>query len=324
MVGLVPIRPLRDKQSEQARHNMRVAVIDLGTNSVLLTVAQLEKNKMIKSLLEAKQTPRLGENVDRTKKISSASFKRVLRTIQKFKKKALQLKAEKIILLGTAALREAKNTAQFKKFILRKTGLKLDVISGKKEAELAYKGAIADFKDKSKKFSLLDIGGGSTEIILGTANKISELKSLNLGSLRLTERFLRNKKDGCPNMIKFIERKLVSLKKNFRIQDSILIGSGGTITTLGALSLDLKKYDRKKMHGLVLTKSRINSLLYNLENMSPAARKRYLKVDPQRADIIIGGTIILKQFMETFGFPDILISDKSLRWGVLEKIKTKL
>ncbi|OGC77579.1 MAG: hypothetical protein A2145_05600 [candidate division Zixibacteria bacterium RBG_16_40_9] len=319
MVRLVPI-----SQSEQAHHKMRVAVIDLGTNSVLLTVAQVQKNRAMKSLLEEKETPRLGENVDKTKKISPASIWRVLQTIQNFKKNALRLKAEKIILLGTAALREAKNTAHFKKYILKKTGLKLEVISGKEEAELAYKGATADFKDKGKKFTLLDIGGGSTEVIVGTSNKIAKLKSLNLGSLRLTERYLKNKKDGCSKMIKFITLKFKSLKNNFGMQNSILIGSGGTITTLGALSLDLKKYDRRKVHGLVLTKSKINSLLYTLENMSLAERKRYLKVDPERADIIIGGTIILKQFMETFGFPDILISDKSLRWGVLEELSSKL
>lgn len=305
----------------QAHHKMRAAVIDLGTNSVLLTVAELGKGKRIKSLLETKLTPRLGEGVDKTRRINSDSIKRVLKTLEDFERKALKLKAEKTILLGTAALREAKNTAQFKKLIFQKTGLKLNVISGKKEAELAYRGAIADFQQKSKKFLLLDIGGGSTEVILGTADKISKLTSLNLGSLRLTERFLRKTKDGYSNMLELIDQKFVSLKKNFRLQKSILIGSGGTITTLGALSLGLKKYDQSKVHGLVLTKSKIISLLNKLQKMSMAERRNYMKVDPERADIIVAGTIILKQFIEIFGFDDILISDKSLRWGVLEEIR---
>ncbi len=308
----------------QAHHKLRVAVIDLGTNSVLLTVAELEKDKKIKTLLEDKQTPRLGESVDKTKRISSASIKRVFKTLVDFKQKAWKLEAEKIILLGTAALREANNSAQIKKFIVEKTALNLKIISGKKEAELAYWGAVADFKQKSKKFVLLDIGGGSTEVIFGTADKISKLKSLKLGSLRLTERFLKNKKEGYSEMIKFIERKLVSLKDIYRIQNSILIGSGGTITTLGALSLDLKKYDQRKVHGLLLSKSKISSLLYKLEKIPLAERRNYMRVDPERADIIIGGTIILKQFMETFCFPDIFISDKSLRWGALEEIQAKL
>ncbi len=303
---------------------MRVAVIDLGTNSVLLIVAELEKDKKIKTLLEDKQTPRLGENVDRIKRISSAGIKRVLKTLYDFKKKTLKLKAEKIILLGTAALREAKNSAQFKKLIFQKTGLNLKIISGKKEAEFAYNGAVADFKQKNKKFVLLDIGGGSTEVIFGTSNKISKLRSLNLGSLRMTERFPGNKKKVYSNMIKFIEQKFWSLKNNFKLQDSTLIGSGGTITTLGALSLGLKKYDRRKVHGLELSKSKIKGLLHTLKNTSLAERKRYLKVDPEQAGIIIAGTIILKQFMEIFGFQDILISDKSLRWGVLEEIRAKL
>ncbi|HKZ22500.1 MAG TPA: hypothetical protein VJ165_04775, partial [candidate division Zixibacteria bacterium] len=143
----------------QAHHKLRIAVIDLGTNTVLLTVAEIQKNQEIKTDLEAKETPRLGENVDKTKQISPASIKRVLKTIQNFQKKAVKLKAEKIILMGTAALREAKNTSCFKKLIQDKTGLKLEVISGEKEAELAFWGAIADFKHKSKRFTLLDIGG---------------------------------------------------------------------------------------------------------------------------------------------------------------------
>lgn len=301
---------------------MRIAVIDLGTNTALLTVAEI--NRKISPLLDCKETPRLGENVDKTKQISPASIKRVLKTMQDFKKKAIKLKAEKIILIGTAALREAKNTAYFKNLIQNKTGLKLEVISGRKEAELAHRGAIADFKRKSKKFTLLDIGGGSTEVILGTPQKILKLKSLNIGSLRLTERFLKDKKGGYPKLIKFLNRQFKALKKNFDTKKSLLIGSGGTITTLGALSLKLKKYDKTKVHGLVLTKSKIHSLLSTLQKMPLAQRRRFMKIDPQRADIISAGTAILKQFMEQFGFQDIVISDKSLRWGILEQVRAGL
>lgn len=301
---------------------MRIAVIDLGTNTALLTVAEI--NRKIISLLDCKETPRLGENVDKTKKISSASIKRVLKTIQNFQKKATGLKADKIILIGTSALREAKNTAQFKRLIYKKTGLRLEVISGRKEAKLAFWGAIADFKYKNKKFTLLDIGGGSTEVIIGTQKKILKLKSLNVGSLRLTERFLKNQKDGYSKMIEFINHKFSELKKNFDTKNSLLIGSGGTITTLGALSLNLKKYEKTKVHGLVLPPKKINSLSEKLSNMSLAQRRRFLQIDPKRADIIIAGTAILKQFMEQFGFKNIVISDKSLRWGVLEQIRAEL
>lgn len=301
---------------------MRIAVIDLGTNTALLTVAEI--NRKITPLLDCKEAPRLGENVDKTKKISSASIKRVLKTIQNFQKKAVKLKAEKIILMGTAALREAKNTSYFKKLIQDKTGLRLKVISGEKEAELAFWGAIADFKHKSKKFTLLDIGGGSTEVISGTRNKILKLKSLNIGSLRLTERFLKNQKEGYFKMIEFINQKLLTLKKNFDLKNSLLIGSGGTITALGALSLNLKKYERTKVHGLVLSYESINSLLEKLKSMSLVQRRRFLQIDPQRADIIIAGTVILQQFMEQFGFKDIAISDKSLRWGILEQMRAGL
>jgi len=303
---------------------MRIAVIDLGTNTVLLTVAEIQKNQEIKTLLEAKETPRLGENVDKTKKISSGSIKRVLKTIQNLKKRAIRLRAEKIILIGTAALREAKNTSNFKKLIQDKIGLKLEVISGRKEAELVFWGAIADFKHRSKKFTLLDIGGGSTEAIVGTQKKILKLKSLNMGSLRLTERFLKNKKNGYSKMIKFINQKFTSLKINFKVQNSTLIGSGGTITTLGALSLNIKKYERDQVHGLVLPIKKINSLLEKLSHMSLVQRRRFMKIDPKRADIIIAGAVILKQFMEQFEFEHIVISDKSLRWGVLEQVRDKL
>ena len=306
----------------QAHLKLRVAVIDLGTNTALLTVAEI--NRKTFSLLDCKDTPRLGENVDKTKRISPASITRILKTIQDFKKKAVKLKAEKIILIGTAALREAKNTSYTKKLIQNETGLKLEVISGEKEAELAFWGAIADFKHKSKRFTLLDIGGGSTEVIISTQKKILKLKSLNIGSLRLTERFLKNQKEGYFKMIKFINRKFLTLNKNFDLKNSLLIGSGGTITALGALSLNLKKYERTKVHGLVLSYESINSLLEKLKSMSLVQRRRFLQIDPQRADIIIAGTVILQQYMEQFGFKDIAISDKSLRWGILEQMRAVL
>ena len=114
------------------------------------------------------------------------------------------------------------------------------------------------------------------------------------------------------------------MKNNFDLKNSLLIGSGGTITTLGALSLNLKKYEKIKVHGLVLSNKTINSLLERLRNMSLVQRRRFMKIDPKRADIIIAGTVILKQFMEKFGFKDIVISDKSLRWGVIEQIRAEL
>jgi len=302
---------------------MRIAVIDLGTNTLLMTVAEIERNKEIKSLLELKETPRMGENVDKTQRISPVGARRVLKNLRNFKKQALKLQVERIILIGTAALREAQNARDIKNLIQIETGLKLEIISGNKEAEFTYLGATADFRERSKKFILLDIGGGSTEVITGTPHNILRLKSLNIGSLKMTERFLRNK-EGLSKMLKFINGRFSPLKKNFDMRNSLLIGSGGTNTTMGALSLNLRKYEKDRVHGLVISIKKINFVLEKLKNMSLVQRKEFMKVDPQRADIIIAGTIILREFMKRFGFEDMVISDKSLRWGVLEQVRAGL
>ncbi len=292
---------------------MRVGVIDLGTNSVLLSIAEIDKKGGVKTVLESKQTPRLGEGLEKTQKISLAACQRTIRVLLKFKTRCERLKTDKIVMVATQVLREAKNTKVIKKLIYQKIGLPLGILPKEKEAFYAFWGAVSDLKGNRQKICLIDIGGGSTEIVLGTKETILFWKSLPIGSLRLTEKFLKHKNGFMP-LTKFLERRFLFLPKTFRSKKLVLIGSGGTITTLSALELGLKKYDSVKVHHSQLWLKVIKNIFEKLKAMGPKQRRKFMQVDPERYQIILAGAQTLISFMESLGFEQILVSDRSLRW----------
>lgn len=302
---------------------MKLGVIDLGTNSVLLSVAEIDKKGRVKTVLESKQTPRLGEGLEKTGKISLAACQRTIRVLQEFKTKCERLKTDKIVIVATQVLREAKNSKIVKKSIYQKTGLPLGILPKEKEAFYAYWGTVSDFKANCQNICFIDIGGGSTEIVLGTKETILFWKSLPIGSLRLTEKFLKNK-NGVLSLAKFLKRKFLFLQKSFRNKKLILVGSGGTITTLLALKLGLKKYNPCKIHHAQLKLGAIRNIFEKLKAMRPEQRRKFMQVDPERYQIILAGAQILISFMESLGFELILVSDKSLRWGIIQEFKNNL
>jgi len=298
---------------------MRVAAIDIGTNSVLLTVAELSPSGALKPVYEAQKITRLGEKTAQTKSLSRENVKKTLTVVSDFQNQAVKLGAGPIWAVGTSALREAKNSGEFIRRLQARTGLELEIISGRKEAELGLKGALIDLKLSRPKIILLDIGGGSTEVTLAKRQKIIKSISLNLGAVRLTEQFFPNNiltPAKLQNLLEYLSNSWLRLR-DWNLTNSQLVGIGGTITTLAALDLSIKRYDSKKVHGYVLSADKVMNFLLQLSSLTLAKRKKLLRLDPARADIIVAGVAILFSFMKTFHFSRIRVSDKGLRWGIL-------
>ncbi len=198
---------------------MKVASIDIGTNTLLLLIVDVKDGKII-PLHNSQFIARLGKNVDSSGLIQKEAFDRVLNALIEFKKISEKFGVERIFAIGTSALRDAKNRDEFLNFIKEKTGIEIKVISGEEEAKLTYLGAVSglDKKFLKTKITVIDIGGGSTEVILGSGFEIEKFVSLNIGTVRITEKFLKHSPplDEEINDAKFYIQKEFEKIKDFR------------------------------------------------------------------------------------------------------------
>lgn len=293
------------------------SVIDIGTNTCLLLIASLNKNKLTK-LYEAQSIPRLGRDLYRTGKISEEAFDDALKIIGRYVSISKKYKSEKIIAFGTSALREAKNSDEFKKSVQNILHVPLKIISGKQEAKYSFEGATFDVS-KKRECAVLDIGGGSTELSYFKENKFVNV-SLKLGSVRIFEKFFNGNfsKENINNSKQFIEESLGRV--NFHLEKKRLIGVAGTLTTLSAIKNGLKQFDEDIIHKDRLTFQDIENILEKLVSMDEEERLRTGDFMKGRSDIIICGVIILMQVMKRFHIRNIIVSTKGLRYGLLLNI----
>ena len=305
---------------------LRAAAIDIGTNSTRLLIA--EKNKGgINILNRSLEITRLGEGVDKSLLLNEKAVKRVLRALNNFREKLLKYNVKNIKIVGTSALRDVKNAEVLSERMKEKFGMELEIISGEKEAELNYKGAAADLENK---FLLLDIGGGSTEFIWPKKDRKLQdsliFKSLDIGCVRMTERFVKNPALILPDReAESIAKYTSNLLKENEINissDFFIRGVGGTITTLAAIKLSLEKYDSSQIESIRLTTDDLFSIYSKLKNVSLNKREKITGLQPKRADIITAGVIILITVLKHLDVNKISVSDRDILYGLIfEQLK---
>ncbi|MGM0409803.1 MAG: Ppx/GppA phosphatase family protein [Bacillota bacterium] len=302
---------------------MRIAAIDVGTNSTRLLIIDY-KNEKFKVLKRELITTRLGEGVDQNHILTNKAIKRGLDALKYFDELITKYEVVETRVVGTSALRDVKNSQDFLDKIEKNLSFNLEIISGKKEAKYIYQGVRSDFKEKD--FLTLDIGGGSTEFIWQKNNNIIE-ESLDIGAVRLTERNVLNPESSLTNSeYSAIKKDILKVIKNSKINDIIsskIVGVGGTITTLGAMDLKLSEYQSEKIHLYSLQKVNVDKLLNKLINSTLKERKKMNGLNPKRADIIIAGAIILKVIMDEFNFSEIIISERDILFGLINEVIKK-
>ncbi|MGM0378694.1 MAG: Ppx/GppA phosphatase family protein [Bacillota bacterium] len=297
----------------------KLAVIDIGSNSLRLLKADLKERRIV-SREKIKRTTRLGKGVDATKKLNKESINKSIDTIKFFYDNLINDNYKLIKIIGTSALRDANNSLDFIKKVENIAKTKVEIISGKKEAEYGFLGATFD---KSKRDSfVIDIGGGSTEIIYGN-KKIDILDSLDIGAVRLTDKCISTDpiKD---KDLKYIKSEIdINLKKFFKDKKykkkSQVIGIGGTITTLASIDLEMKSYKPEKINNYILKKSSINNQIEKFINCDLKQRKKIIGLEENRADIILAGSLILKTFLDYLNQNEIIISDYDNLEGIIYK-----
>ncbi len=306
----------------------RRAVIDVGTNSVKLLVADVCGNQVTPMHEESKQT-RLGKGFYETHRLQPEPIARTAEAVWEFAGTARERSAETIRVIATSAARDAMNPRDLTDAIERAAGLKTEIISGAREADWAFQGVATDAKLAEHPLLLLDVGGGSTEFILGHGQKKSFAHSFPLGTVRLMEKFpfsdppTRGEFAICRAWVKnlfttevwpLLEPALQHEKKSGTVR---LVGTGGTTSILARVEHGLDRYDRDKIESTVLTLDRVREQRKNLWRLPLAKRKEIPGLPKTRADVILTGVLIYEALMEDFDLPELRISTRGLRFAAV-------
>jgi len=296
----------------------RYAAIDIGTNSVLLLVAERDAHGRWQAVSERAEITRLGKGVDRARALSPEAIEATLEVVGRFAAEARALGARDLAISATSAARDASNGAGFLDGVKDRAQVAAQILSGDEEARLSFASALADFGGKSPLVAI-DIGGGSTEFIFGdAAGAISFRKSFDVGSVRMTERFLA----GDPPSPDELARLAAFLRETFAplprpVAGARVVGVAGTVTTVCAVARTIEPYDATLVHGAELTRAEIEATVSRLAHLPSVLRRTLPGLQPKRADVIVAGGVILQLALERLDASTVTVSDRGLRWGLL-------
>lgn len=309
----------------QLRLHNRNLVIDVGTNSVHMLVCDVGTNgQKPKVVLDDRIITRLGHGLALTNKLQEEAMAHTCATIRDFAVQAQRLGAERIVAVGTSALREARNSTEFVKRVEDQCGIEIEIISEETEARCAFLSIRSDdyFSHlNGNRLMVIDIGGGSTEIIVGR-QEIDNFVSVNLGAVYLTETFLENDPptaEELGRLYSFLEetwskQPVAKAKLN---ATPMLTGIGGTIVNLVGIKLGLNRFNPRLLHGEMLHITEIENQIRQFCSVPLEERKQITGLEAKRADIITAGAAVLRSVLKYFGASRIRVSTHGLRYGVM-------
>ncbi len=298
---------------------MKIGALDVGTNTVLMLVAETTPDGGARRVIDLARITRLGQGVDRNHRLDPQAALRTLDTIAEFVEQARAAGAAKIVTAGTATLRDAADGEDFIRRVRERTGIELEIVSGETEAWLSYVAVLHGLHlDVSQRLLIIDIGGGSTEFIRAEPDAKLQMTSLQIGSVRLTERIIHHDPPTAreaADLRMAIDAELTGL--GWKLETDALVGIAGTVTTVCAVALQMETYDADRVHGYRLSRMEVERVL-GLFGSKPLAERRKLKgLDPARADVIFAGTAILERVMCEAEASNVTVSDQGVRWGLV-------
>ena len=302
---------------------MRVATIDIGTNTVLLLVAEPGSDGCLVAVEEHATITRLGQGVDQTRTLAPEAVERTNACLDRYADVVKRLRVDKTAVVGTSAMRDAGGGDAVRAHVKALFGVEARTISGDEEARLTFRGAVSGLPvDGDGRVVVFDIGGGSTEVVDGerTTGTIHYARSYDVGSVRLTERHVRTDpptEGERAAVMRAARDAFATIPESVR--GAPVVGIAGTVTTLAAVSLAMVDYDGARVHGLVLEVSELERVIAKL-GVPLDERKRIAGLDPKRADVIIAGALVALAFLERVGASSLAISDRGVRWGLAEEL----
>src|SRR4051794_15901011 len=291
---------------------MRVAAVDLGTNSTRLLVADVDDGR-VEEVARHSQITRLGEGVDERRKLLPSPVARVRNVLSEYRREAERLGAERVLTIGTSAVRDAENGEALLGEIEWSYGFATRLLSGEEEAAMTVRG-VGSGGEPSPDMLILDIGGGSTELIVADFHT-----SLELGSVRHTERFLHSdppttaELEQCSGSVRSLLAEHVP--DDVRPHVTGAIGVAGTLTTLAALDLGLATYERERVHGHRLGRNAARTQLERLASLPVYERRELPAMEPERAPVVVAGAVILAETLDYFDLDEITVSERDILDG---------
>lgn len=290
----------------------KYATIDIGTNSVRLLLCAFDEGKFHNVQKKVEMT-RLGKGVNETKMLDSERVLETVMVISQFTEESRKYGAEKLYIMATSAVRDAENASEFIDRVLKETGITIDVISGEQEAEIGFAGVLAGVNEENGLNLVIDIGGGSTELIVGNHDGILFSMSLDIGAVRMTGAFLKHdpvdstELESMNRAIDEIASSVYETLRSFSVNKAI--GIGGTAASYATMLNKMEIYDREKIHGTIVTIENIREINDRLMNMTHIERKDIIGLEEKRADIIFAGGIILEKTLKSLGLESYEFSD---------------
>lgn len=300
----------------------RSAFIDIGTNTVLCLIAEIRDTGRFRILDDLAEIAGLGKGVDQTGLISAEGEQRAAAALKQHLERCHDLGVEEFIAVGTSALRDARNSAEVRARYRARFGFDIRVISGAEEAAYSFLAVERGLDLGRQELLVLDVGGGSTEFIRGNRAGVSVALSIDVGSVRLTERYLHSdpvKSAEVEQMDKAIDEGLNQLpERGIPVERSLsLVGIAGTFTTLAAMEMKLVRYSHSEVHGSRLTLAQIQGQVVALQRVSLEERKLLAGLEEKRADVIFAGARLVEKILARFGADAVIVSDQGVRYGLL-------
>ena len=300
---------------------MRTAAIDIGTNTLLLLIAESASGHPddLVPIVEFARIVRLGEGVDRTRAFKAEAVQRTLSALEEAATLMHAHSVANVAVVGTSAMRDASGGEPILAFVRQQMGAEVRIISGDEEAQLTFDGALAGL-DVQGKVTVFDIGGGSTEIVHGEVSDggttIVHARSYDIGSVRLTERCVKHDPPSADE-VRSIENEIATVLKDAPHHPAqTVIGIAGTLTTLAAVSLEMSPYDAERIHGYIMSTDMMRHVTHKLSRMPIAMRSEVRGLEPKRADVIVAGGLIAQGVMQHLRAPELRVSDRGVRWGL--------
>ena len=300
---------------------VRVAAVDCGTNSVRLLVADVDPAAGRLSDVDRRlEIVRLGQGVDATGRLAAVPLARTFRVLRSYRQIIEAASATAVRMVATSATRDAANADEFVAGVHGILGIEPEVLSGEDEALLSFTGATAELTGEAAPYLVTDIGGGSTEFVLGDPGAVTAAVSVNIGCVRMTERHLRHDPPGDDEIVAAradIDAALDVVAGKIPVSGArTLVGLAGSVTTVAALVLGLESYQPELIHHSRVSAEEARRVAASLLAQTRAERARLPVMHPGRVDVIGGGALVLTRIMDRFGFGEVLVSEHDILDGL--------
>jgi exopolyphosphatase/guanosine-5'-triphosphate,3'-diphosphate pyrophosphatase len=298
----------------------RLAAIDIGTNSIRMIVAEALRHGSYRILDDEKEPTRIGRNLSTTGRLNPEAVESSLQTLRRMKQIVTGYQVRELRAIATCAVREATDGADFCRRVRDEVGLDIQVVSAEDEARLAFYGVPRSFDLDGKNVAVVDIGGGSTEIVLASNKLIESIYTTPLGAVRMTELYGGSQAESneeFERLVRSVDRLLKKHTEKPPFVPHLLIGSGGTFTTLGSMVLAARGAASQRVQGAVVTQAEVRHLLDRLRKMPAKNRRAVPGLSPDRADIIVAGLVVIDAVLRRFRVNQLQVHAGGVRDGLL-------